>query len=138
MHRTLRTSIVALATLSLFTACNSVKAPSRGRADITDHKRVFFSQKDSPELQNQTAILEESFSRDTFGLLSVTVPIRSTSSKPLDIEYQYEFLDGQGRSIEGPMGWSPLTLEPGAPRNLQFTSTNRLADDYRVTIRKQR
>ncbi len=138
MHRTLPTTIVSLATLLLVTACTDVKPPSRGRADVTDHRRVFFSQADLPELSDSSAILSDNVTRDRYGQLSVTVPIRSTSTKPLDIEYQYEFFDGQNKRIEGPLGWTRLTLEPGAPATIQFVSTVQNADDYRVTIRKQR
>lgn len=138
MHRTLSTVIASLATLALLSGCTDVKKPSRGRADVTDHRRVFFSQADVRELEDLTAILSDINTRDQYGHLSVTVPIRSTSSKPLDLEYQYEFFDGHGRRIEGPMGWTRLTLEPGAPGTIQFTSTVQNAYDYRVTIRKQR
>jgi uncharacterized protein YcfL len=138
MHRTFPTTILSVATLLLVTACNDVRPPSRGRADVTDHRRVFFSQADLPELNDKTAVLSDNVTRDQYGQLSVTVPVRSTSSKPIDVEYQYEFFDGSGKRIEGPLGWTRLTLEPGSPGTIQFVSTVQNAQDYRVTIRRQR
>lgn len=138
MNRTTLTKTLLLLSVVLFVAACGVKPPSRGREDVTDHKRVFFSQADNPELEDITAILSENITRDNFGQLRVTIPIRSTASKPLDLEYQYEFFDGSNQRIEGPLGWTRLTLDPGTPGTIVFVSTVQNAQDYRVTIRKQR
>jgi len=132
--------IAAMLSLVFVTACEpKVEPPSRGRADVTDHSRIFFSQQDKAQyLRESTAINEEVISRDQFGLLSVTIPIRSAVNKSLYLEYNYEFFDASGRSIESPKSWQPVVLEAGSPNTIQFTSVTRDAADYRVNIRLQR
>lgn len=135
MKKAIILSVVALIGLA---GCRSVTPPSRGRADVTDHTRVFFETAHQEQLRNSTAILEERIGRDQFNLLTVTVPIRSTVSRPLYLEYSYEFFDRNGRSVEGPLGPRRLTLDGGSPGTIQFTSTSEVAEDYRVTIRFQK
>ena len=115
-----------------------VDAPLRGRADVTDGYGIFLSQQYDTQLRDDTAFGEEHVARDQFGLLSVSIPIRSTIDRSLYLEYQYSFFDGSGTQIEGPMGWMPVTLEAGSPGVVQFTSTSPKAEHYRVTIRFQR
>jgi uncharacterized protein YcfL len=124
--------------LAAAAGCKSIDPPARGRADVTDHRRVFFSKQEGEKLREQTAILSENISRDQFGLVTAIVPIRSATSKTLYLEYQYEFFDSNGRRVEGPFSWIPVTLEAGSPATIQFTSTSTQADDYRLTIRKAR
>ena len=118
--------------------CRSVTPPSRGRADVTDHRRVFFETAHQDQLQNSTALDAERISRDQFGLLTVTIPIRSTVRRSLYLEYNYEFFDASGKSVEGPLGWRRLSLDGGTPTTIQFTSTSEVAEDYRVSIRFQK
>jgi len=128
-----------LASLILLAGCQpGVNPPSRGRADVTDHKKIFFSQTYEQQLRESTAILGDKVDRDQFGLLTVVIPIRSAVSRSLYLEYQYEFYDEGDRRVEGPVGWLPIVLEAGSPGTIQFTSTNPQAADYRVTIRFQR
>ncbi len=121
--------------LSLVVGCKGVNPPSRGRADVTEHTKVFFSQQQGEKLRESTAILGDRVDRDQYGLLTVVIPIRSAVSRTLYLEYQYELLDANGRRVEGPIGWLPVTLEAGSPQTIQFTSTNPQAADYRCTIR---
>jgi uncharacterized protein YcfL len=129
--------ILVLAVLVLV-GCKTVQPPARGRADVTDHRRVFFSKQEGEKLREQTAILSENLTRDQFGLITAVVPIRSAVNRTLYLEYQYEFYDETGRKAEGPFGWIPLTLEAGSPATIQFTSTSPNAADYRITIRRAR
>ncbi|GIW76766.1 MAG: hypothetical protein KatS3mg104_1829 [Phycisphaerae bacterium] len=121
--------------LLLVVGCKSVNPPSRGRADITEHNKIFFSQEQRERLRESTAILGDRVDRDQFGLLTVVIPIRSAVPRTLYLEYQYAFFDSSGRQVEGPVGWLPITLEAGSPGTIQFTSTNPQAADYRCTIR---
>ncbi len=133
---------IALTTLvaaALVAGCkNEVKPPSRGRGDITDHRRIFFSQTYDQQLNDSTAILDEKISRSSTGQLTVVIPIRSAINRTQYLEYQYEFYDGMGKKVEGPMGWTAITLEAGSPGTIQFTSVSQVAEDYRVTIRYAR
>jgi hypothetical protein len=121
--------------LSLLAGCKGVNPPSRGRADITEHNKIFFSQEQKERLRESTAILGDRVDRDQYGLLTVVIPIRSAVPRTLYLEYQYELLDASGRRVEGPVGWLPITLEAGSPATIQFTSTSMKAEDYRCTIR---
>lgn len=139
MTSMIKPALAGLFGLALLAGCQKgVEPPARGRADITDHRRIFFSKTYENQLRESTAILEEHIGRDQYGHLTVTVPIRSAVSRTLYLEYMYEFYDGSGRRIEGPMGPIPITLEAGSPGTIQFTSVTQNADDYRVTIRFQR
>jgi hypothetical protein len=82
--------IVSVIGLSLVAGCKGVNPPSRGRADVTEHNKVFFSQEQKERLRESTAILGDRVDRDQFGLLTVVVPIRSAVSRTLYLEYQYE------------------------------------------------
>jgi len=136
-HKT--TVVLSCLAFTLLAGCESkVFPPSRGRADVTDHRRVFFSQMDKQYLRESTAILEENISRDQAGLLSVTIPIRSAAPRSLYLEYNYEFYDQTGRAIESPKSWQPVVLEAGSPNTIQFTSVTPQAADYRLNIRLQR
>ncbi|MGN6505060.1 MAG: DUF1425 domain-containing protein [Tepidisphaeraceae bacterium] len=130
------TLVVSLA----IAGCQSagVDAPLRGRADVADGYGIFLSQTYDTQLRRNTAFGEEHVARDQYGLLSVSIPIRSAIDRTLYLEYQYSFFDEAGTQIEGPMGWLPVTLEAGSPGVIQFTSTSPKAAHYRVTVRFQR
>jgi uncharacterized protein YcfL len=130
--------VLSCLAMVVFSGCARVEPPSRGRADVTDHRRIFFSQADKEYLRESTAILEENLSRDQAGLLNVTIPIRSAVPRSLYLEYNYEFYDHTGRAIESPKSWQPVVLEAGSPNTIQFTSVSPQAADYRVNIRLQR
>ncbi len=115
--------------------CKGVEPPARGRADVTEHTKVFFSKEQGERLRESTAILGDRIDVDQFGLLTVVVPIRSAVDRTLYLEYQYELYDAGHRRVEGPIGWIPLTLEAGSPGTMQFTATNPQAVDYRATVR---
>lgn len=134
MTKTIATALT-IASLTFFTGCKGVEPPARGRADVTEHTKVFFSTEQGQRLRESTAILGDRLDLDQFGLLTVVVPIRSAVDRTLYLEYQYELYDAGGRRVEGPIGWIPLTLEAGSPGTMQFTATNPQAVDYRVTVR---
>ena len=130
---------LSLASLALTAGCQNPgpSAPSRPRADITDHRGTFFGTTYDDQIRESTAVLQEVVGTDQFGLMTVTVPIRSTVNRTLSLEYTYEFYDAAGRKLEG-VTWLPIVLEAGAPGTIQFTSTQTQARDFRVTIRFQR
>jgi uncharacterized protein YcfL len=129
------TRILSATLLILVVVGCGVQRPARGRADITDHSRIFFSKTYGDQLRDSTAILEERIGYNESGLMTVSIPIRSAVDRSLYLEYQYAFLDEHGRQVEGPLGWTPVTLEAGSPGMIQFTSTTPQSRDYRVTIR---
>ncbi|HEY0008460.1 MAG TPA: DUF1425 domain-containing protein, partial [Tepidisphaeraceae bacterium] len=130
-----KTLILSLLTFACLVGCKSITPASRGREDITDHRGVFFDRTHREQLRSSTAVLQDRVTRDQFGLLSVTIPIRSTVDRSLYLEYSYEFFDSTGKSVEGPLGPRRFTLDPGSPGTIQFSSTSNAASDYRVTVR---
>lgn len=132
-------ALACVAGLLLVAGCADKQVPTaRGRGESADPYGVILSQQQSDQLRHDTAFGPESVTRDPYGLLHVTVPIRSAIEHTLYLEYQYSFFDGTGRQVEGPMGWTGVTLEAGSPNTIQFTSTSPQAANYRCVIRYQR
>ncbi|MBC7785679.1 MAG: DUF1425 domain-containing protein [Burkholderiales bacterium] len=131
----LLTMLSILGLVALAGCKRGVEPPARGRQDITDHRRIFFSKTYEQQLRESTAILEEKITSSPSGQLTVIIPIRSAVSRTLYLEYQYEFYDAHDKRVEGPMGWTPITLEAGSPGTIQFTSMSQEARDYRLTLR---
>ena len=115
-----------------------VEPPHCTRADPFDSGHVTVSGEHGDDLRRSTAFEQERIGRDQYGLLTVTIPIRSAVDHTLHLEYQYSFFDGSGRLVEGPMGWTPINLEAASPGTIQFTSTQPTATDFHVNIRYQR
>jgi len=67
--------------------------------------------------------------------MSVVQPVRNIKAFTLQIQYQFTFLDSQGRPTEGGGGWKYLTLEPRVERFLEGVALDTNAVDWRLTIR---
>ena len=139
----IKKTLSLLATLSLASSlvagCADKQVQSaRGRADTGDHYGVILSQQQGDQLRHDTAFEPERVTRDAFGLLHVTVPARSAIQHTLYLEYSYSFFDGTGTLIEGPMGWTQVTLEAGSPGTIQFASTSPKAAFFQLNVRYQR
>src|SRR4051812_45677996 len=105
-----------LAGLALVAGCQSKRvSAARGIGEAEDVYGLVLSQEQGEQLRHDTAISQERVSRDEFGLLHVTQPVRSAVQYTLYLEYQYSFFDGNGKQIEGPLGWTRITLEAGSP-----------------------
>ena len=129
----------ALAGLALVAGCADKQVPeARGRGDAEDHFGIVLSQEQGDQLRHDTAFGPERVTRDPYGLLHVTVPLRSAIQHTLYLEYRYSFFDGSGNLIEGPMGWTTVTLEAGSPGTIQFTSTASQATNFQLNVRYQR
>lgn len=124
---------------AMLAGCMAKKVPvARGTMEGGSQYGVVLSQEQGGQLRNDTAFEPERVTRDPFGLLRVTVPMRSAIQHTLYLEYQYTFFDGSGLKIEGPMGWTPITLEAGSPGTIQFASTSPQAAQFQLNIRYQR
>ena len=115
-----------------------VQPPHLARADAYDAGHVTLSGARGDDLRRETAFEQERIARDQYGLLTVTIPLRSAVDHSQHLEYRYSFFDSNGRLIEGPMGWTRVTLEAGSPGTIQFTSTQPQAADFHVNVRYQR
>lgn len=67
--------------------------------------------------------------------MSVSQPVRNIKDFPLNIQYQFTFLDTSGKPIEGGGGWRYVTLEPRVERFLQGAALDTSAVDWRLTVR---
>ena len=67
--------------------------------------------------------------------MSVSQPVRNIKDFPLNIQYQFTFLDSAGRPLEGTGGWKYVTLEPRVERFLQGAALDTNAVDWRLTVR---
>lgn len=130
---------LAVAGLLLSAGCADKQVgTARGRPEAEYPYGIVLSQQERGRLRRDTAFGPERVTRDEFGFMRITVPLRSAIQHTLYLEYQYTFFDGDGRLIEGPMGWTGVTLEAGSLGTIQFASTGNQAANYQLNIRYQR
>jgi len=120
--------------ITLAAGCG-VSAPIEGRHDPFVPPQVQFT---SEDLRTDTAIGTPITSRDPYGYLKVTVPIRNTNNKQLYIDYRVTFLDKNGQPLYTPTGWIGKTLAPNVSDNIMATSTNPAAADFQIDLRHTR
>lgn len=70
--------------------------------------------------------------------LRVTVPVRSISSKPLNVQYRFEFFDAQGRTLRSSPGWHFVHIDPRTEVQLDAAALETSAVDWRLTLRPAR
>jgi len=134
-----RRYLIPLFALIAIAGCKQgVESPHYTRADPYDSGHVTLSGEFGDDLRRSTAFEQERIGRDQYGMLTVTIPIRSAVDHTLHLEYQYSFFDATGRLVEGPMGWTQINLEAASPGTIQFSSTQASATDFHVTVRYQR
>ena len=134
-----RSLLITFIALTFAVGCQQgVNPPHYTRADSFDAGHITLSGQKGDDLRRQTAFQQERIDRDQFGLLVVNIPLRSAVDHTLYLEYQYTFYDANGGVVEGPMGWTPVTLEAASPGTIQFHSTQPNAADFHVNIRYQR
>ncbi|MGC4032586.1 MAG: DUF1425 domain-containing protein [Tepidisphaeraceae bacterium] len=119
--------------------CHPQVKTARPEIDREDQFGIVLSQDPGDsDVRHDTAFGPERQQRDEFGLLHVSVPVRSQIKRTLYLEYQYSFFDAGGKKLEGPFGWTPVTLEAGSPGTIQFNSTNKNATLYQCVVRYAR
>jgi uncharacterized protein YcfL len=119
--------------------CENNPPPYReGRAERYAPPQVQITGLQAEDLRQSTAIDRPQTSRDPANLLFVTVPVRNTSDQVLHIQYQYNFLDDQGRPMSENIAWNRKTLEPGATERITFNSTSPKAADFQLNLRYAR
>src|SRR3954470_23449112 len=103
MRHTMNALILVLVmTLALIVGIGcGVRPPLEGRRDPYESPQITFA---SNDLKHQTAVGDPKVSRDSSGLLVVTVPIRSEIAKDLHVDYQVTFLDANGHNLQD-TGW---------------------------------
>ena len=67
--------------------------------------------------------------------MTVQQPMRNTKDFPLEIQYQYVFLDQTGRPLQSSGNWRNITMEPRVERFLEGAALDTNAVDWRLTVR---
>jgi hypothetical protein len=122
-------SLLLLSVLAL--AGCGVNAPIEGRADPYAPAQVHF---DSDELRRDTAIGQPILRRDEFGLLHVTLPIRSAVDLQLHVQYRVSFFDSN-RGMLDQQSWIDKTLTANTPDQIDVNSVDKRAADFQIDFR---
>ncbi len=121
---------VMLVSLAALAGCG-VRPPIEGRQDPYLAAQVHF---DSDELRNDTAVSTPIVARDEFGLLHVTLPIRSAVDKQLHVQYRVTFFDLNHMMLDQ-YSWIDKTLSANTPDQIQVNSVDKRADDFQIDFR---
>ena len=113
--------------------CEHVNPPIQGRDDPYTSPQVTLT---DATLRSQTAIGAPRVQRDDAGnLLHVTLPIRSTVTRAITVDYKVSFYDRAG-SVLSETGWMAKTLEANTPETIQVNSASDRAADFRIALRR--
>lgn len=126
--------VFALFSASL-AACDTVKAPPSGRMDQL------------PADQYPRGVVLEGFDKElVFGKavvdpttedrpMRVTQAVRNVSKRVLNIQYQFQFFDAQGRPLKTNQGWKFLNLAVRDEHFLEGAALDTNAVDWRLVVR---
>ena len=130
--RTVRRLILtAMALLPLSGCAPRVRGPIEPREDLSPWPQIMLAERD---LARRIAVRQPVVERDPAGLLFVTVPIRSTTQRPMTIEYRSTFYDRNHTPIFQST-WFPKTMTPFTQDTIQANSTSNRAEDFQIDIR---
>lgn len=128
-----RAALLIASVLLAAAGCNSVKAPIEGRHDPYTPGQIHFA---SGVLRDNTAVGTPVASRDDTGnILYITIPIRSTSSEQMYVDYRVTFFDRNGQQLNQ-TGWFTRTLTPNVPDSITVNSMGPRAADFQVDFRQ--
>jgi uncharacterized protein YcfL len=119
-----------LLTTAALTGCG-VPKPIEGRNDPYDRQQVMFTDE---KLKKQTAVGQATVTRDPSGLLFITVPIRNTYKKKIDIQYRVTWFNETGQVINQG-AWISKQLQPNVPDQIMANSTTYTADEFQVDVK---
>jgi hypothetical protein len=121
----LLTGVLAIA------GCQSVPPPSGLTADPDASLQVYAP----PVLRRQVAGEPPRATRDEFGILHVTLPLRNTTDRAFTIDYKATFYDREG-NVLSETGWMPKPLEANTPATIQVNSPSDRAADFAIALRR--
>jgi hypothetical protein len=123
--------VIALPAL-LFTGCNQPRPPFEPNAvQYGNYKQIYV---DGYRLKEDTNIDEPPRAvKDQFGLLHITVPIRSVIDRAFSLQYRVTFFDAN-RNVVNIQSWSTKALTPNTPDQIMANSPVP-ADEFRVDLR---
>lgn len=71
-------------------------------------------------------------------ILFVTIPVRNTTDRPIDMEYSARFFDANGQMLGSGTSWKPKRLQPRAPDQIEVNSSSPRAKAFQVVFRRAR
>ncbi len=117
--------------------CDTVKAPAAVRPDPLP-ARAYPKQVAIHGLAQGLASGKPTVTGPTEGEpLRVSVPLRSTADKPLNVQYQFRFFDKNGRPTHQ-SGWRFLNIPPRVKRVVEANAMDTKAVDWRLEVRPAR
>jgi hypothetical protein len=122
--------LAMIASILILTGCG-VRPPIEGRDDPYAPAQIHF---DSDELRKDTAVKAPIVARDDFGLLHITIPVRSAIDKQLHVQYRVTFFD-LNHMILNQFSWMDKTLPANTPDRIEATSVDKRAVDFQVDFR---
>jgi hypothetical protein len=131
--RTVRHLILTAVALLPLAGCQPrVRGPIEPREDLSPWPQIMLAERD---LARRIAVRQPVVERDPAGLLFVTVPIRSTTQRPMTIEYRSTFYDRNHTPIFQST-WFPKTMTPFTQDTISANSTSNRAEDFQIDIRE--
>ena len=124
--------VLGSAALAMIAGCTQPRPPIEPNAvQYGDYKQIYV---DSYSLKQKTNIDEPPrVRRDQYGLLHVSVPIRSVIDPAFTLQYRVTFFD-RDRQIVHVQDWTDKPLTPNTPDIIQANSAVP-ADDFRMDLR---
>lgn len=131
---------IAIALIGFMAAgCDHVKAPPAGPGDLLPaeaYPQIVASEGTSLALRFSRPIVDPSTPERP---MHVTVPVRSIEDDyPLNVQYQFQFLDGQGRPLGNSNSWRFMNLRPREQHFLEGRALDPAAADWRLIVRSAR
>jgi uncharacterized protein YcfL len=126
--------IVLLAVL-LLVSCDTAKAPPAGRVDQLppgQYPRNVVLEDFQKELVFGPAVVDPTTEDRP---MRVTQPVRNVSGRVLNIQYQFQFFDAQGRPLKTNQGWKFLNLSERDEHFLEGAALDTDAADWRLVVR---
>ena len=127
-------TLVALGIAGVLTVagCNQPRGPIEPNAiQYGNFKQIYV---DSYRLKQATNVDQPpSMTRDQYGLLHVTVPIRSVIDRPFTLQYRTTFFD-RDRHVVNQQSWTDLPMNPNTPERIEANSSAP-ADDFEMDLR---
>ncbi len=125
---------LAFAVFLILNGCG-VNKPIEPRMDPYSPSQVHM---DSDELRRDTAVGTPNVHRDDFGILFVTLPVRSAIDKTLYVDYYVTWFDKNAQPLGERMGPRTITLDPNTPSSITVNSTSPRAVDFQIDLRYAR
>jgi uncharacterized protein YcfL len=122
--------LIPVLAVAMLAGCG-VNKPIEGRNDPHDRQQVMFADE---ALKKQTAVGEPAATRDTAGILFVTVPFRSAVNKHLEIQYRFTWFDQNGQVINQG-AWVRKYLTANVPDQITGNSTTSRAAEFQLDVR---